>query len=511
MDGLHRAIVMVAAAIAGLALATPPSSASLAAASLSLLVAGVAMSGRARDLPLDLVLPATIVAVLHRWLLPASQQLESAAASMAAVAVIIVLSGSRSRTATAWGLALAGTAVLQSTMMTGLAMQWVGVAGCVLAVLLAHVPAPESAGSTLTCALASDWVALVLGVVAIGTMAWIDDGSRLVLVPFVVTVLALAGVAARRRRFRELLAVLALRSEIADFPGTRVEVGNDKKLLRVSAAATEQLDLESGVDLDVPLEEMSVEVLHAAMEHAEVAGEPQTVDFQLLAGELGWREVQAKVTYLGRATDSWIIDLDDQTEQILESRQREIEMGRLRDAVKTDLLTGVLNRVGVVEALDRRLQQEHACVIFMDLDGFKDVNDTYGHDAGDAVLKTVAQRMTRALGQDWNLGRLGGDEFVIEGPEGGLSMEDVAALGGLVRDPIRHGPVSVSVDTSIGVATGWRGADPDEVIRAADRAMYVDKQHRRNNTKWPEVRQIGNIPTVGPRRLSQLFERRSVN
>src|SRR5579863_9808429 len=79
-----------------------------------------------------------------------------------------------------------------------------------------------------------------------------------------------------------------------------------------------------------------------------------------------------------------------------------------------DGLTGLPNRRHFLEVLGQKLSgKERTAVLFIDLDGFKPVNDAHGHDAGDAILKSVAMRLSHALGQDALVGRLGGDEFAV--------------------------------------------------------------------------------------------------
>ena len=116
----------------------------------------------------------------------------------------------------------------------------------------------------------------------------------------------------------------------------------------------------------------------------------------------------------------------------------------------------------------------------MDLDRFKLVNDTYGHDAGDAILVEVASRLRECFSDRAAIIRLGGDEFVVV-LEGVADAEDV---GGLIesflaalRSPILVGEVEVAVGASIGVSCFPRdGTDANTLLRRADIAMYYAKQ-----------------------------------
>jgi diguanylate cyclase (GGDEF)-like protein len=145
----------------------------------------------------------------------------------------------------------------------------------------------------------------------------------------------------------------------------------------------------------------------------------------------------------------------------------------------TDPLTGVANR----SALRRRLDaaREPVTVAMLDLDDFKPVNDTHGHDAGDVVLRAVAERLAGSVREEDLVVRLGGDEFVIvfaDGtPDDGVAqsvervIDAIEAPIGLRGDP----PVLVQVRVSAGVATGSAA----EVVRLADAALYQAKRKKR--------------------------------
>ncbi|XUJ34759.1 diguanylate cyclase domain-containing protein [Bradyrhizobium japonicum] len=147
-----------------------------------------------------------------------------------------------------------------------------------------------------------------------------------------------------------------------------------------------------------------------------------------------------------------------------------------------DALTGLLDRAGFVEALGARLgadAERPFAVMFFDLDNFKPINDTFGHAAGDAVLKAVAGRVRRALPDGAVVARMGGDEFValVDGltPDMALEMghrliSEVAIsyeLGGEVR---------ASVGASVGIAMSPdHGAEVEELLGVADAALYEAK------------------------------------
>ena len=152
-----------------------------------------------------------------------------------------------------------------------------------------------------------------------------------------------------------------------------------------------------------------------------------------------------------------------------------------------DSLTGLGNRTlfqtWVDDALRKRRPQQRVGVMVMDLDGFKDINDTLGHHTGDAVLKEVAGRVLLGLGADRLAARLGGDEFAFVLPAAN-SAEDVTEAARTILDAVSQ-PVAVDgmmleLRASIGVAVAPAdGVDAATLLRRADVAMYAAKGSRR--------------------------------
>ncbi|MGD0853322.1 MAG: EAL domain-containing protein [Acidimicrobiales bacterium] len=149
-----------------------------------------------------------------------------------------------------------------------------------------------------------------------------------------------------------------------------------------------------------------------------------------------------------------------------------------------DSLTGLPNRALILDRIDRMLarsRREHTAVaaLFLDLDNFKDINDTLGHRAGDELLVSVGERLKSAVRETDTVGRLGGDEFVVLAD--GVSLEagvDVVAdrLLDVMATPfvISASLVPLSVSASIGIAEGDR-ATPEEMLQDADIALYQAK------------------------------------
>ncbi|PZQ23972.1 MAG: GGDEF domain-containing protein [Sphingopyxis macrogoltabida] len=158
-----------------------------------------------------------------------------------------------------------------------------------------------------------------------------------------------------------------------------------------------------------------------------------------------------------------------------------------------DSLTGLANRFHISKKLDSTLaafsQQQRSCAIMLlDLDRFKQVNDTLGHPAGDALLKQVAQRLLRIVGDKEMVSRLGGDEFQIILPD----REDRGQLGDMAADIIASlsQPYSVEgsrciIGASVGVAIApYDGQTSDDLIRNADLALYAAKGNGRGRFRF---------------------------
>ena len=183
------------------------------------------------------------------------------------------------------------------------------------------------------------------------------------------------------------------------------------------------------------------------------------------------------------------------------ARQAGQERDAMRSLAHSDPLTGVLNRRALYSALAGALP---ACaptrllaVYFLDLDGFKQVNDEFGHDVGDELLVAIARRLQTTLRDDDMVARLGGDEFVIVAS--GLHSEaEAAELGGVLLASFAA-PFALSQRRcQVGVTVGYAlapldAADVDNIIQRADAAMYVGKQGGKNC-----VRRFGAAPHAHP-------------
>nr|WP_297422381.1 EAL domain-containing protein [uncultured Actinotalea sp.] len=147
----------------------------------------------------------------------------------------------------------------------------------------------------------------------------------------------------------------------------------------------------------------------------------------------------------------------------------------------TDELTGLPNRRSLLAATERAMAAgDDIGVLLLDLDGFKDVNDSLGHTAGDDVLITLAHRMRRALPPGVLIARLGGDEFAVLVRGGELVLLETAQrLRAALTAPVRVDNLDLAIDASVGIAVHGDGtAGATDLLRRADIAMYEAKQSR---------------------------------
>ena len=163
----------------------------------------------------------------------------------------------------------------------------------------------------------------------------------------------------------------------------------------------------------------------------------------------------------------------------------------LRTAATTDALTGLPNRAALLATLTEALAgTDPVTVLFADLDGFKAVNDSHGHAAGDLLLQAVAARLTRGVRRGDLVARLGGDEFVVVSP--GLSPEDgsrlVRRLVANVAQPLVLPQGLFTVGVSIGLAVGRPGSPVEDLLVQADGQMYRQKSWRPSRTGIPAQR-----------------------
>ena len=170
-------------------------------------------------------------------------------------------------------------------------------------------------------------------------------------------------------------------------------------------------------------------------------------------------------------------------QQIAEQRAR---IRYLEDLSITDELTGILNRRGFCRELDRALARaarhgESGVLLLCDLNGFKTVNDSLGHQAGDAVLQAVARELERCTRRSDYVGRLGGDEFAVLMT--GSHPRQARIRAGKLADQINTLDVAwrgqtIAVSAAFGLEAYDGCSNPEQLLATADRALYRDKPPR---------------------------------
>jgi diguanylate cyclase (GGDEF)-like protein len=174
-------------------------------------------------------------------------------------------------------------------------------------------------------------------------------------------------------------------------------------------------------------------------------------------------------------------------------RKRDEEL--VRHLAQHDKLTGLANRALFMDRLERQVARArrdhgHLALVFMDLNGFKPVNDTFGHAVGDLLLQEAAQRMLQCVRDSDTVARLGGDEFVVLLPTAGVAPDAM-----VVAEKIRHAMAQpyqleshrVCISASLGIALyPQHGGSAELLLQSADAAMYQAKQSGREEVRLLE-------------------------
>lgn len=224
--------------------------------------------------------------------------------------------------------------------------------------------------------------------------------------------------------------------------------------------------------------------LSLAEQHADLAARIRTYLWRTVAGSL---LILLVTGTLGRMSSQLHLSRARVLEEQLE-HAREVEYLAFHDS-----LTGLPNRSFFANLLHQRIaesrrSQKKFAVMFLDIDKFKIINDTLGHDAGDQLLKEVALRIRAALRESDVVARMGGDEFTIILPETGEDAQLAEASRKIlnsVRSSYRVAEQELRITVSIGISVYPRdGRDEDELMKRADIAMYHAKGEGRNNFKF---------------------------
>lgn len=180
-------------------------------------------------------------------------------------------------------------------------------------------------------------------------------------------------------------------------------------------------------------------------------------------------------------------------ERIIQSHHELLQAHEaLRFEASHDSLLRIWNRAAILDLLATEVsrsgrQQTPLCLFFVDLDHFKYLNDTFGHLAGDAVLRQAAEKLSSAVREYDHVGRFGGDEFLVVLPD--CSPEAARAVAERVRlgisgDPLVLGNQAVAITVSIGVSQWCSGQDVNDLLYLADTALYRAKERGRNRVEF---------------------------
>jgi diguanylate cyclase (GGDEF)-like protein len=206
-----------------------------------------------------------------------------------------------------------------------------------------------------------------------------------------------------------------------------------------------------------------------------------------------WSKRKSGTIYLEQLSISAICDEGDSVLQYVgvfsDITEKWDKEQLVRHMALHDGLTGLPNRTLLMERLSQlivmsRREARQVALMFLDLDGFKKINDTLGHSIGDEVLKTVATRLSGLLRNSDTVARLGGDEFVVllDNPENSDRIAQISArMIAVLNDPMRFDDAEAHVGTSIGIAVLQDKADSAEaLLKRADSAMYAAKAAGKN-------------------------------
>jgi len=219
--------------------------------------------------------------------------------------------------------------------------------------------------------------------------------------------------------------------------------------------------------------------LTAALSGTGAGSEAVEVRLRLPTGQPLWCEVATTITEDSDGVSTVLV-------QFLDVDDRKTQELALEQAAFHDPLTGLGNRTQLGPLVSSLLQSgadPSAGLLFVDLDGFKTINDRYGHEAGDAVLAEVARRLVAAVRPDDVVLRIGGDEFVVVCPtpttRSGQLLHNLAArLEEAVAAPFTFGTAALTIGASIGTAAAASGQTLQQLVEAADRSMYRRKRER---------------------------------
>jgi diguanylate cyclase (GGDEF)-like protein len=299
----------------------------------------------------------------------------------------------------------------------------------------------------------------------------LPDARRLLIISIVAIILLALSVAGAA-----VYSVMSLDQAAIDAETDRAKVALDVVLTggtQPSAAAAARLahDFQlNGARFSSGAREMPGEVsIPVAGSNALLSWTPRR-----LGTELGYHLAPLRLlaSALFLAGVAFVLNRLYRLTRVLEARRRAAQELASRDA-----LTGLHNRLG----FDQQLAQaaDGPALLYLDLDGFKHVNDSFGHGAGDDLLRIVAERLASLARKGDFVARIGGDEFAFlrSPPTSRAELAELAAdIGVALSEPVRLGATQIQIGASIGIAMGSEYADDRaRLVNAADSALYRAK------------------------------------
>jgi diguanylate cyclase (GGDEF)-like protein/PAS domain S-box-containing protein len=210
-------------------------------------------------------------------------------------------------------------------------------------------------------------------------------------------------------------------------------------------------------------------------------------------GEI-WNRRKNGEVYPGMLTISTVYDSQDRPKRYValfsDISAQKAHQRQLEHIAHYDALTGLPNRVLLADRMQQAMEHakrrdQQIAVVYLDLDGFKAINDRYGHDTGDRLLTKLGERMRRVLRKGDTLARLGGDEFVavlVDLTDADTYLPLLQRLQTSVVEPVNEGALTFQVSASVGVSffPQAEAIDADQLLRQADHAMYQAKVAGKN-------------------------------
>ncbi|MBQ5728656.1 MAG: EAL domain-containing protein, partial [Mailhella sp.] len=232
------------------------------------------------------------------------------------------------------------------------------------------------------------------------------------------------------------------------------------------------------------------------------AGEQPCVDMPAMDSVFGCpvRKTATEIMWDDSIPAYLVVLVPERLKAAAEDDEEELERLRLQASLwkrkaQEDDLTSLLGRTQFKAEVERRMRnRKDGVLLFIDLDSFKQVNDRFGHQMGDVVLKNTSERIRLSFRSDDLIGRFGGDEFVVYASgftDGELLTQRILTLLNLLRHPHSHGSDTVSISASIGVASYPLDAkNYKELERSADAALYEAKRRGKDqHVRYSEIKE----------------------